>query len=132
MKFAREYTSALTYKDYDNDKREFFGHDARYDETTDMSENGDQIIYNKRISFCTEDEKTWGCWIEILTRRIEPIFKVLSTYPNGDGIYTQTVQKIGEKVYEDLEYFNYGEGFKTIKGSRYIHNVDTYLYGEVE
>lgn len=130
MKFQREYTSKTTYTDYDNDKKEFFGHDASYEETTDMEQFGDQTIYNKRVTFCTEDKKVWGCWVEILTRRTEPIFKVMSTHHIGDDVYTQTVQKIGEKVYEELEYFDYGDGFKTIEGSKYVRNVDTYLYGE--
>lgn len=39
MEFKREYLGKNTYKDYDNDKKEFFGHDARYEETTDIIDN---------------------------------------------------------------------------------------------
>lgn len=120
-----EYTGKITYADYEKDKMDFYGQDARYEEHTDMSECGDSVIYNKRVHFCSEDQKIWGCWVEILTRRVEPIFKVLSTHPNGDGIFTQTVQKIGERTYEDMEYFDYGDGFKTINGSRFVHCIKT-------
>lgn len=121
----RTYTSELTYADYDADKMNFYGQDARYEETTDMSQCGDAVIYNKRVHFCSEDEKVWGCWVEIRTRRVEPIYKVISTRPNGENVFTQIVEKIGERIYEDMEYFDYGQGFKTIDGSRFIHSVDT-------
>lgn len=122
----------LTYNDLDNDKREFYNCDARYTETTNMSENNGVIRYDKRIEMHNPEhpEKIWGCWIEIREMRTEPIFKVLSTYPNGDGIYTQTVEKIGDTIYEDTEYFCYGEGFKTFDGSRYVHAKSTHIYGE--
>lgn len=122
-------TKTVDMIEYHKDKADFYGCNARYEEISDMSVCGDAVIYNKRIHFCSEDEKTWGCWIEILTRRVEPIYKVLSIHPNGDGIFTQTVQQIGETVFEDMEYFSYGEGFKTVPGSKYVHNSWTRYYG---
>lgn len=120
-----EYRGELTYQDYAKDKRNFYGQNAHYVEKTDISTCGESVTYNKRVHFSTDDEKVWGCWVEILTRRVEPIFKVLSIHPNGDGIFTQTVQQIGEKVYEDMEYFDYGDGIKTIEGSKYVHCIKT-------
>lgn len=128
---ATEYRG-LTFEDYYNDLREFRSADARYRETTDMDGTAERTIYNKRIEMhnLENPSKIWGAWVEILERRVEPIFKVISTHPLGDGMYTQTVQKIGETIYEDLEYFCYGEGFKSFSGSRYVHAKTTKMFGE--
>lgn len=127
-----EYTSKLTYDDYNTDKKNFFGQDARYVEDTDMQgETPEYVIYKKKITFCTEDEKIWGTWHETHTVRREPIFKILSTHRMGDNVFEQTVEQIGETVYEDLEYFAYGEGFKHNCASQFVHTVIKKMFKEV-
>ena len=125
------YRGNLTDEDYWNDLRNFKNADARYTETTDLEGTAERTIYNKRIEMHNPDTpaKIWGCWIEILDRRIEPIYKVISTHPLGDGMFTQTVQQIGETIYSDLEYFCYGDGFKSFNGSRYVHKKVVRMFG---
>lgn len=134
MKTEVTYTSEITYQDYNADKMDFLGKDARYIEETEMSgENFETtgVTYKKSVSFYTEDEKVWGTWMEIRTVRTEPIFKVMFTHHLGGNVYEQTLKKIGETEYEDVEYFVYGEGFKHFDGSKFIHMVTKTLFKEV-
>lgn len=126
--------TGASYEEYMADKKDFYGHDARYIEETEIEgENFETtgVTYKKSVSFCTDDQKVWGTWMEIRTVRKEPIFKVLFTNWLGGNVYEQTVKKIGETTYEDTEYFVYGEGFKHFDGSKYIHEVTTTMFEEV-
>ena len=134
MKTEVTYTSETTYENYNADKMKFFGKDARYTEETEMTgENFETtgVTYKKSVSFCTDDEKVWGTWMEIRTVRTEPIFEVMFTHHLGGNVYEQTVKKIGETEYEDMEYFVYGEGFEYFHSSKYIHKVTKTLFNEV-
>ena len=132
MKTETTYTGT-TFEEYEEDKKRFLGHDAKYREDSEMEGEGFEttgVTYKKTVSFCTADEKIWGTWTEIRTIRTEPIFKVLFTNHLGGDVYEQTVKKIGETEFEDREYFVYGEGFDYPARSKYVHRV-TKFYNEV-
>ena len=123
--------TGATYDEYMADKKQFYAHDVRYTEKTKMEgENFETtgVTYKKSVSFCTEDEKVWGTWMEIRTVRTEPIFEVMFTRHLGGNVYEQTAKKIGETEYEDVEYFVYGEGFDYPATSKFIHTVTKKTY----
>ena len=122
-----------TVEEYYKDKSKFYSHDVKYIEDANMiGESSDHVVYKKRITFCTEDEKIWGTWHETLTVRREPIFKILSTHRMGDNVFEQTVEQIGETVYEDLEYFAYGEGYEHSCETKRVHSSHKRMFGGVE
>ena len=124
------YTSKTTYRDYDAAKREFLGCEADYHEDTDMT--GDDFVhgitYHKSVSMVSEDRKTWGMWIENRTVRVEPIYRTLHTQRMGENVYDLTVKKIGERTFEDMEFYCYGEGFQHDGETRWIHQVTTEMW----
>ena len=119
-----------TIQEYNEDKKNFYNHEARYFENTDMmGETPEYVTFVKKITFCTEDEKIWGTWHETRTVRREPIFKILSTHRMGENVFEQTVEQIGETVYEDIEYFAYGEGYEHSCKSKYVHSIHKRMFG---
>ena len=120
-----------TIEEYYKDKANFYAHDARYTEDADMiGESSDLIVYKKRITFCTEDEKIWGTWHEECTVRREPIYRVISTRKMGENVFEQTVEQIGETIYEDIEYFAYGEGYEHSCKSKYVHSIHKRMFSK--
>ena len=125
----------VTFEEYQADKLRFNSHDAYYDREETSMEGEDfytsGVTYKKRQSFWTEEQNTWGTWVESHTIRYEPILEVISSVKAGPGMYSQVAKQIGHKVIEDLEYFVYGEGLAISSDSKYIHKMYDVMYGEV-
>ena len=135
MYTAKTERTGVSDEEYNIDKKGFYRFDAKYTEETGMEGKSFEttgVTYRKTVSFHNKDNSIWGTWMEIRTVHTEPIFEAMFTRHLGGNIYEQTVRKVGETEYEDVEYFVYGEGFEYMDGSKYFHEVRTVMFGKVE